>query len=164
MQSIENEIISSLKKCGRGLVFFADRFTRLGNADRIHKAMEILTKRGDIIRVAHGVFCYPKKTPKFLKELGVESEYVMPSPDDVAIAIAKTLFSLPISDKLIFKGGTSLSKAWGLIDRFSEDIDLAHLYQPLEVVFLMGGDRVFANYCVVLLSGEALRERNADVE
>lgn len=89
MQSIENEIMSSLKKCGRGLVFFADRFTRLGNADRIHKAMEILTKRGDIIRVAHGVFCYPKKTPKFLKELGVESEYVMPSPDDVAIAIAK---------------------------------------------------------------------------
>jgi predicted nucleotidyltransferase component of viral defense system len=27
--------------------------------------------------------------------------------------------------KLIFKGGTSLSKAWKLIDRFSEDIDLA---------------------------------------
>lgn len=26
---------------------------------------------------------------------------------------------------LIFKGGTSLSKAWGLIERFSEDIDLA---------------------------------------
>ena len=25
---------------------------------------------------------------------------------------------------LIFKGGTSLSKAWGIIDRFSEDIDL----------------------------------------
>ena len=26
--------------------------------------------------------------------------------------------------KLLFKGGTSLSKAFGLIDRFSEDIDL----------------------------------------
>ena len=26
---------------------------------------------------------------------------------------------------LLFKGGTSLSKAWGLINRFSEDIDLA---------------------------------------
>jgi hypothetical protein len=26
---------------------------------------------------------------------------------------------------LVFKGGTSLSKAWSLIDRFSEDIDLA---------------------------------------
>jgi predicted nucleotidyltransferase component of viral defense system len=26
---------------------------------------------------------------------------------------------------LVFKGGTSLSKAWGLIERFSEDVDLA---------------------------------------
>lgn len=35
------------------------------------------------------------------------------------------LFSLPeIADNLIFKGGTSLSKAYGLIERFSEDIDL----------------------------------------
>lgn len=28
------------------------------------------------------------------------------------------------SDHVIFKGGTSLSKGWGLIERFSEDIDL----------------------------------------
>jgi len=36
-----------------------------------------------------------------------------------------TVFSLPIKDHLVFKGGTSLSKAWKLIERFSEDIDLA---------------------------------------
>ncbi len=37
----------------------------------------------------------------------------------------KQLFSLPELGKLItFKGGTSLSKAYQLIDRFSEDIDL----------------------------------------
>jgi len=35
------------------------------------------------------------------------------------------LFSLPgIGNHLTFKGGTSLSKAWKLIERFSEDIDL----------------------------------------
>ena len=35
------------------------------------------------------------------------------------------LFALPeLAGHLTFKGGTSLSKAWGLIDRFSEDIDL----------------------------------------
>lgn len=34
-------------------------------------------------------------------------------------------FSLPYSEYIIFKGGTSLSKAWNLIERFSEDIDLA---------------------------------------
>lgn len=34
-------------------------------------------------------------------------------------------FSLPYSKNIVFKGGTSLSKGWNLIDRFSEDIDLA---------------------------------------
>lgn len=34
-------------------------------------------------------------------------------------------FSLPYSKNLVFKGGTSLSKGWNLIERFSEDIDLA---------------------------------------
>ena len=38
--------------------------------------------------------------------------------------ILQVLFSLPYADKLLFKGGTTLAKA-GLIDRFSEDIDLA---------------------------------------
>lgn len=37
----------------------------------------------------------------------------------------RELFTLPdIGQHLTFKGGTSLSKAWGLIQRFSEDIDL----------------------------------------
>jgi hypothetical protein len=35
------------------------------------------------------------------------------------------IFSMPYAKSLIFKGGTSLSKAWNLIERFSEDIDLA---------------------------------------
>ncbi len=34
------------------------------------------------------------------------------------------LFKTSIKDHLVFKGGTSLSKAWQLLDRFSEDIDL----------------------------------------
>ena len=34
-------------------------------------------------------------------------------------------FSLPYSQNIVFKGGTSLSKGWNLIERFSEDIDLA---------------------------------------
>ena len=34
-------------------------------------------------------------------------------------------FSMPYSKSIVFKGGTSLSKGWNLIERFSEDIDLA---------------------------------------
>ncbi|MCF8363872.1 MAG: nucleotidyl transferase AbiEii/AbiGii toxin family protein [Prolixibacteraceae bacterium] len=39
--------------------------------------------------------------------------------------ILKALSKTSWADFLQFKGGTSLSKAWGLINRFSEDIDLA---------------------------------------
>ena len=39
--------------------------------------------------------------------------------------VLRIVFSLPVSEHLIFKGGTSLSKGWNLIERFSEDIDLA---------------------------------------
>lgn len=35
------------------------------------------------------------------------------------------IFGMPIAAQLVFKGGTSLSKGWGLIERFSEDVDLA---------------------------------------
>lgn len=35
------------------------------------------------------------------------------------------IFKMDIANHLVFKGGTSLSKAWKLINRFSEDIDLA---------------------------------------
>lgn len=36
-----------------------------------------------------------------------------------------TIFSMKCANALIFKGGTSLSKGWNIIHRFSEDIDLA---------------------------------------
>src|SRR3984957_3576519 len=35
------------------------------------------------------------------------------------------LFGSEFADSLVFKGGTSLSKVFGIIDRFSEDIDLS---------------------------------------
>ena len=36
------------------------------------------------------------------------------------------LFSGPYAAPLVFKGGTSLSKAYGVIRRFSEDVDLTY--------------------------------------
>jgi predicted nucleotidyltransferase component of viral defense system len=40
-------------------------------------------------------------------------------------AVLRALFSLPYAENLSFKGGTSLSKCWKLIERFSEDVDIA---------------------------------------
>lgn len=51
-----------------------------------------------------------------LDEAFVEKDYWI---TQILQVVASTL-----ADRAIFKGGTSLSKGWGLLDRFSEDIDL----------------------------------------
>ncbi len=52
--------------------------------------------------------------------LGIKPYYL---EKDIWICwVLKKLFSLP--KKMAFKGGTSLSKCFGLIDRFSEDVDV----------------------------------------
>ncbi|MAU17596.1 MAG: hypothetical protein CMH46_18880 [Muricauda sp.] len=55
-----------------------------------------------------------------LKESYIEKDYW------VTVALQQ-LFSNEIAKHLVFKGGTSLSKCYGLIKRFSEDIDLVLL-------------------------------------
>lgn len=51
-------------------------------------------------------------------ENGVEKDYWVSM-------VLRAIFSLPYANAFVFKGGTSLSKGWKLIERFSEDIDLA---------------------------------------
>ena len=40
-------------------------------------------------------------------------------------AVLYAIFHTSVAEHLLFKGGTSLSKGWNIISRFSEDIDLA---------------------------------------
>ncbi len=42
---------------------------------------------------------------------------------DYYVTEALRILAAAAGDKIIFKGGTSLSKGWNLIQRFSEDID-----------------------------------------
>ena len=42
------------------------------------------------------------------------------------VAVLRALFSTPFANELVFKGGTSLAKAWGAIRRFSEDVDVTY--------------------------------------
>ena len=53
-----------------------------------------------------------------LPEIAIEKDWW------VTLAL-KASFDLKYSPSIVFKGGTSLSKGWNLIERFSEDIDLA---------------------------------------
>lgn len=57
-------------------------------------------------------------TQKGMKPFAVEKDWWVSRTLEI-------IFQMPIAAHLVFKGGTSLSKAWKLINRFSEDIDLA---------------------------------------
>jgi hypothetical protein len=46
--------------------------------------------------------------------------------DVMVVWVLNAVFTSNFGDALSFKGGTSLSKAYGLIDRFSEDVDLTY--------------------------------------
>ena len=45
------------------------------------------------------------------------------------------LFSIPCHHPMVFKGGTSLSKVYGIIDRFSEDVDITLDYKAFDYDF-----------------------------
>lgn len=62
-----------------------------------------------------------------LEQTSVRNGYIVQAveKDWWVTTILEALFSLPFADQFSFKGGTSLSKCWGTIQRFSEDIDIA---------------------------------------
>ena len=57
------------------------------------------------------------------QKIGLEANAV--EKDWWVVQTLRVIFEMDCANSLVFKGGTSLSKAWGLINRFSEDIDLA---------------------------------------
>jgi len=57
-------------------------------------------------------------TRKALPAVAVEKDWWVTT-------VLRALFALPYAEYLSFKGGTSLSKCYNLIERFSEDIDIA---------------------------------------
>lgn len=82
MESIEDKILTSLRKCGRGVAFTPARFAHYGTAAAVQKAIERLTADEHIIRVARGVYCYPK----IETELGLGVVY--PTFDEIAACLA----------------------------------------------------------------------------
>ena len=53
--------------------------------------------------------------------------------------VLEALFQAPFATHLVFKGGSSLSKAYQIIRRFSEDVDLTYDIRVL-APDLVGGD------------------------
>lgn len=78
---VKNKVVEELKKLQKGSILFVDDFLDFGNPESIKKALFRLEKNGLLIRLAHGIYLYPKKD----RDLGV----LYPSAEEIAIAIAK---------------------------------------------------------------------------
>ncbi len=83
MTSIEDNIWSAIKAKGRGSIFFPSDFTLYGEVKAVDKSLERLTARGDIVRLARGIYTYPKIDTTL--GLGV----LMPSIEQIAYTIAR---------------------------------------------------------------------------
>jgi len=83
MQSIEDKILISLKKSGRGVAFTPARFSHYGTDAAVRKSIERLIDRGVVVRVARGIYCYPKIDTEL--GLGV----INPTFDEIASCIAQ---------------------------------------------------------------------------
>ena len=78
---VENKIFESLKSRQKGIVIFVSDFLDYGNSESVKKALLRLNEKGTIVRLAHGIYLYPKVD----KELGI----LFPSTEDIALAIAR---------------------------------------------------------------------------
>ena len=83
MASIEENILTAIKAKGRGSIFFPSDFTSYGEVKAIGKSLERLTAKGDIIRLARGIYLYPEIDT--VLGLGI----LMPSIEQIAEMIAR---------------------------------------------------------------------------
>lgn len=83
MQSIEEKIYASVAKRGRGTIITPPDFASYGDSKAVQKAFERLTVANKFIRVAGGIYCYPKID----KALGLGVLY--PTFEEIAVAIAR---------------------------------------------------------------------------
>jgi predicted transcriptional regulator of viral defense system len=85
MQSTENKIIIKIKNSKRGKIFFHDDFATFGTPGAIRLALSRIEKKGLLVRVAHGIYSYPRIN----KIEWIDEKYILPTTDEIAHAIAK---------------------------------------------------------------------------
>lgn len=83
LQSVYNEIKGRIESSKRGKLFFPDDFSSFGSSDSVRAALVRLCRADIIIRVAQGIYCYPKVDTKW------GSGIIPPSIEEIAEGIAK---------------------------------------------------------------------------
>lgn len=79
--NIESQILAKMRQTKAGKLFFPDMFSDLAENTAIRKALQRLTEKGSITRVAQGIYVIPQNSSLVGK--------IMPGAEAVAAAIAK---------------------------------------------------------------------------
>lgn len=113
--TIEDKVLVKIKKAKRGSVFFVDDFIAFGTASACNKSLERLVTKGELMRVARGVYTLPR----YSKLLG---KNLTPTTEVIAQAIARR------DRALIIPTGSFALNALGLSTQV-----------PMNVVYLTNG-------------------------
>ena len=81
MKSVDVSIENKINRSPRGTLFFPENFSDCGSSGAVRLAMHRLIKKGEIVRIAQGIYVLPKQD----NLLG----NILPPLDEIAIAIAK---------------------------------------------------------------------------
>lgn len=80
-QSIHNQIEEDIKGLKKGTIVFSTEFREFGTAQNVTRVLLRLEKKEILIRLARGIYLYPKKD-KILRT-------IFPSTEEIALGIAK---------------------------------------------------------------------------
>ena len=102
MLGVKTFVLEKIRKMERGSIFFIDDFIELGSPGSVRLSLMELKKQGLILRLARGIYCYPKIRDEY-------SGFVVPSPETIAEALAKKerVRIVPYGDNAAFKLGLS---------------------------------------------------------
>ena len=124
MDGIDMAILRLLAEKGRGRIFFAQEYYDRWPESTVRFSLGVLAEKGQIVRLARGVFCYPNLSEHGMKML-------LPDPDDIAKAIAEKskVRIVPVGDQaacLVGLTGLSFNRYTYLTDGAPRKINLAN--------------------------------------
>jgi hypothetical protein len=156
MIGTEELVEKTLRQWGRGRIFFARDLDIGESAESIRQALSSLTEKKVILRMARGIYCYPRVTGEF----GIHVVY--PSDEEVAeaVAIRDGVRIIPFGDKAASLLGLSGRHVGGLRYRTDGSSRTIRLSSSRTIIFKHTSEMkmfAFRNESMQLLSS-AIRD------
>ena len=103
MNASDNAVRERIFGFERGAIFFPSDFDDVATGTAVRQTLSRMVKRGEIIRVSRGIYCYPRSNPA----LGLD--IIPPSAEDIAQRVAERdkVKIIPTGDQALNQLGLS---------------------------------------------------------